>query len=158
MGCDTELGDVVHTLGTNLNLHPLAVARSYGGVQRLVAIRLRNRDPITHTLGVRGVEVAHDGVCQPALRLFEIFGTVDDDTNGEDVVDTLEWHLLLAHLVPNRIDRLGAALYVILYAGRVEPFANRLDELLDKVHTLLLALTQLLGDVLVVGWFELSQR
>ena len=158
MGCDTQLGDIVHSLGTNLYLHPLAIARRYGSVQRLVAIRLRNRNPIAHTVGVRRVEVAHNRVCQPALRLFEIFGAIDDNTNSEDVVNALERHLLLAHLVPDGVNRFCSALDVVLYTCRIEPLANRLHKALNKVQTLLLAFTQLICNVLVVSRFELRQR
>ena len=158
VGCDTQLGDVVHTLGANLNLHPLAIARSHGGVQRLVTIRLRNRYPVAHTVGIWCVEVAHDGVGEPALRLLERLRTVDDDTDGEYVVDTLERYLLLAHLVPDGVDRLGAALDVVLYAGGIESLAYRLDKTLDEVQTLLLSLAQLIGNMLMVGRLELRQR
>ena len=38
MCCDTALGNLVHTLGTYLHLHPAATIGNYGGVQRLVTI------------------------------------------------------------------------------------------------------------------------
>ena len=155
MRCDTQLGDVIHSLGANLNLHPLAVARSNGGVQRLVSIRLRNRYPVAHTVGIWGVEVANDRVGHPTLRLLHRLWTVDDDTDGEYVVDTLERHLLLTHLVPDGVDRLCSALYVIFYACCIQPLAYRLDKALDKVQTLLLTLAQFGGDMLVVGRLEL---
>ena len=98
---NTELGNVVHTLCTNLNLYPLALAGRDRCVQTLVTIRLRDGNPVAHTVGIWCVEVAHYRVDYPTLRLLLLLRTVDNNTQGKDVVDTLKWHLLLAHLVPN---------------------------------------------------------
>jgi hypothetical protein len=44
-------------------------------------------------------------------------GRVEDDADGEEVVDTLEATLLLLHLLPDGVDALGAPLHVELQSG-----------------------------------------
>ena len=84
----------------------------------------------------------------PAERLLALDGAVDDDTQGEDVVDTLEIDLLLLHLLVDREYRLGAALDVVLYAVGVEQAAHRAQKLLDEGQALGLAILKL-GDYMV---------
>ena len=114
---DTSFCDGIHTLRANLYLHPATFARRDGSVQRLVAILLRDGHPIAHTLGVGRVAVAHHRVYCPAELLLHLALAVDYDAQCEDIVNTFEADILLAHLIPYRVDRLGAALDVILQVG-----------------------------------------
>ena len=155
---DAALGHLVHALGAYLYLHPAAVAVGNGGVQRLVSVGFRYRDPVAHTVGVGRVDAAYVGVDCPAERLFALGLAVDDDAQCEDIVHALERHVLLAHLLEYRKDRLGAALDVILYAVGVEAFEHRRDEFGDEGATLALGLLQL-ADYMTVGFgFEILQR
>ena len=61
------------------------------------------------------IEIRDDRIDRPALLLLLFERTVQDDTDGEDVIYPLERDVLLAHLVPDREDRLGAALDVLLF-------------------------------------------
>ena len=114
---DTSLGHGIHTLRADLYLHPATAACRHGGVQRLVAVGLGDGHPVAHTLGVGRVAVANDRIDRPAELLLQLTLAVDDDAQGEDVVNTLERHVLLTHLVPDRVNRLGAALDVIVKVG-----------------------------------------
>ena len=95
-------------------------------MQRLVAILLRDGYPITHTVGVGRIAVAHDRVGGPAETLLILTLAVDDDTQSEDVEDSLEGHSLLTHLIPDGVDRLGAALDVVSYILSIETLDDRL--------------------------------
>ena len=55
---DAALGHGVHAFGADLHLDPAPFGR-HGGVQRLVAVRLGDRDPVAHAVGIGGVEVRH---------------------------------------------------------------------------------------------------
>ena len=126
-------------------------------MQTLVAVGLRNGNPVAHTVGIWCVEVADNRVYKPTLRLLLLLRTVDDNAQGKDIVYTLKWHLLLAHLVPNRVYRLGAALDVVVDARVVHSLAYWLEELLDKCHSLLLALGKLIDNVGISLRLELAE-
>ncbi len=126
-------------------------------MQRLVAVRLRNRDPVAHTLRVGDVAVADDGVDRPAELLLQLARAVDDDAQGEDVVDPFERHALFVHLGPDRVDRLCAALDVVFDPLTVHPLEDRLQKAADEGLTLLLGLLELRADMLVVLRLEVFQ-
>ena len=153
---DAPLGHGVHALGADLHLDPAAFGR-HGGVQRLVAVRLGDRNPVAHAVGIGRVEVRHDGVNRPAEPLLLLVRAVDDDADGEDVVDALEGHVLLVHLRPDREDRLRAALDVVFHAEAVEPLGDRHEEAGDEGAALLGALLEFRDDVLVVLRFEVFE-
>ena len=77
--------------------------------------------PVAHALGIGRVEVRHHRIGRPAELFLGLLRAVDDDADGEDVVDALEGHVLLVHLRPDREDRLRAALDVVFHAEAVEP-------------------------------------
>lgn len=89
VGRDTALGYGVHALGANLHLDPPPLGRD-GRVERLVAVRLGDGYPVAHAVGVGRVEVGDDGVDRPAEPLLILQRAVDDDADGEDVVDPFE--------------------------------------------------------------------
>ncbi len=109
-------------------------------MERLIAVALGDRDPILHALRVRRIAVTHKGVCQPALLLLHIVWAVDYYAYGEDIVDTLEWSVLFAHLSPYRVYRFGATLDVVLNTCRIEASTQRCDKLLDKGFALSLTI------------------
>ena len=122
---NTTLGHSVHTLGANLNLYPTTLTSRNSCMQRLVAILFGNSYPITHTIGVRCIAIAHDRIYRPAELLLHLALTVDNHTQGKDIVNTFKRHVLFAHLVPDRVDGLGAALNVVLNALTVDSRDNR---------------------------------
>ena len=148
---DTSLGNGIHTLGANLNLHPAALARRDGGMQRLVAVRLGDCNPVAHTLGVGRVAVAHYGIDRPAELLLQLLLTIDNHAQGKNIVNALEGYALLAHLIPDGIDRLGAALDMVMEVGdALEPLLDGHKEAGDEGLTLALGLLQAAADILIV--------
>ena len=101
VGCETLLCHEVHAAGAELHLHPFRSGTHHGGVQTLVAVAFRYRDPVLHTCGIGSIHIRHDGISQPAVAFLALLRCVDDDADGEEVVDALEIHLLLLHLVPD---------------------------------------------------------
>ena len=158
MGSDAALGHLVHTLRSYLHLDPLLLGAEDGDVETLVAVRLRHAEPVAQTLGVGLVHVGDDGVHLPALHLLLLDGGVEDDADGEEVVDALEGALLLLHLLPDGVYGLRAALDVEVQSGSRQPFADGLDELLDVGVAALLRLAELLADHVVGFVLEVLQR
>ena len=125
---ESVLGDIVHSFGSDLHLHPFLFWSQNGGVQTLVSVALRHAEPVAHTLWVRLIHICDECECLPALHVFLLSWSVDDDSDGEEVIYTLEGALLLLHLLPDRVDTLGAALHVIFQSGSIEFLLDRLDE------------------------------
>ena len=66
---ESALGHVVHASASDLDLHPFAGRGHHGRVQRLVAIRFGQADPIAQAVRVGLVEVSHDAVRAPDVCL-----------------------------------------------------------------------------------------
>ena len=108
-------------------------------MQTLVAVRFRHRQPVAQSLGVALIHVGDDGKGLPAERHLLhavgsrslVFGRLDDDADGEQVVDALELAFLLLHLLPDGVYALGAPLHVELQPGLLQPLLDWRDELAD---------------------------
>lgn len=74
---------------------------------------------------------------------------VENDTDGKEVVDTLEGTFLLLHLLPDRVYRLRASFDMELQPCRFQTFTDRLDEMLDIRITTLFRLAELLLDMII---------
>ena len=131
VGGEPFLRDLVHALRANLHLHPAVIRAEHGGLQRLVPVRLGHGNPVPQALWVGRVLVGHDRVSPPAIGLLLRPGTVEDETNGEDVVYLLELHLLLTHLVQDRGDRLRPPLHLEFDPPVRELLHDRGDKLVD---------------------------
>ncbi len=151
VGRNASLGHGIHTFGADLYLDPTPLASRNGGVQRLVTVRFGNGDPVAHAVGIGSVAVAHDRIYGPAELLLRLALAVDDDAQREDVVNPLERNVLLAHLVPNRVDRLGAALYVVADALTVDLVGDRLQETGYEGPAFALGLLQTAVDIFVIA-------
>ena len=121
-------GDIVHSFGSDLDFYPFVLRSQHGGVQTLVSVALRHAEPVAHTLWVRLIHVCDQGECLPAQHVFLLSWCVDDDSDGEKVIYTLEGALLLLHLLPDGVDALGASLHVIFQSGSIQFLLDRLDE------------------------------
>ena len=83
---------------------------------------------------------------------------IDDDADGEEVIDSLEGTLLLLHLLPDAVDGLGAPLDVELQTRLRQSLADGLDKALDISITTLLGGTELVLDVIVGIVLKILQR
>ena len=157
MGGEAALGNLVHALGADLDFDPFVLRTHDGDVEALVAVRLRDGNPILEALRVRLVHIRDDGIDLPALGAFAFERRVEDDADGEEVVDVLELDLLLLELIIYRMYRLGAAFDFELEARLFQLLLDRGDELGDVGVARTLRLVQLLLDeveLLAVGIFE----
>ena len=117
VGCHAAFGYLVHALRPDLHLHPFLLGSQHGDVQALVAVGFRHRQPVAHALGVRGVHVGDECERLPARHLLLLARTVDDDADGEEVVDAFEGALLLLHLLPDAVYGLCTAFHVEVQSG-----------------------------------------
>lgn len=86
MGRDAPLRHGVHPLGADLDFDPPSLFGGDGGVERFVAVGFGDGDPVAHPLGIGRVEIRDDRIDRPALLLLLFERTVQDDTDGEDVI------------------------------------------------------------------------
>ena len=135
--CHTFLGHFVHALSSNLHFNPFVFRAENSSMQRLIAVGLGDRQPVTQTLGVGLVHICHHGISLPALGFLFLGCRVEDDTNGEQVVDTIHPALLLLHLIVDGMDGLGASFDMELQAERAQFFLHRANEGGDVGVTLL---------------------
>ena len=139
VGGQTAFGHFVHAFRANLHFHPFLLGAQHGDMQTLVAVRFRHRQPVAQSLGVALIHVGDDGKGLPAERHLLhavgsrslVFGRLDDDADGEQVVDALELAFLLLHLLPDGVYALGAPLHVELQPGLLQPLLDWRDELAD---------------------------
>ena len=124
----SALGNLVHAPGTYLHLHPFALGAHHRNVQRLIAVAFGNRQPVAQTLGVGLVHIRYDGVHLPALLFLLLRIGINDDANGEEVVNAFERCFLLLYLVPDGVYRLGSSLDFKGESGVRHLLLNRLDE------------------------------
>jgi len=101
---DARFRHRMHGRGANLELHRRTQRADQCRVQRLVAIRLRNRDVVLEAAGHRLVQLV-----QHAERPVTILQRLHDDAEAEDVVHLSEAGVFLLHLAVDGEHRFLAA-------------------------------------------------
>ena len=153
----TSLGDLIHPLGPDLHLHPAVLRTHDGDMEALIAVALRDGDPVLKPLRIGLIHVGDDGVDMPAVALLPLWLRVEDDADGKEVVDLLEGALLHLQLVVDRRDRLRPPLDMKLQSRLLQPLLQRPDKGGDVGIASILGLRQLLlyiGVRLTVGILE----
>ena len=142
------LGLDVHPPRADLDLQGLALLVLDGDMQRLVAVGARRGEPVAQALGVGFVFFGHVGEHLPAEVLLDLGVVValNDEADGEHVVDTLEGDLLHLHLAVDGVGALGADLQLVDDPGVGELLLQRLDKLGRDLLAVLLRGLQLVGD------------
>ena len=158
MGSQTSLGNLVHTLGTNLHFHPFALRPHDGDVQAFVAVGFGHTQPVAHPLGIGSIHVGNDGEDLPAVLLFLVRLAIQNDTDGKKVVDALKIATLLLHLLPDGVDALGTAFHVELETCSLQLLFNRTDEVGDIEVTRTLRFVQLVLDHVVGIVLQVFER
>ena len=100
---DARLGQAVHLLGADLHLDRDAVGADQVGVDRLVAVRLRDGDVVLELARDRLVERVQRAEREVARR-----DVLDHHARAEDVVHFREGEVLLDHLAVGGVDVLLA--------------------------------------------------
>ena len=98
--------------GAELHLDALVLRPHHRGVDRAIAVRLRQRDEVLEPLGDH-----LPGAVQDAERAVAVLLGADDGAEPEHVGELLEVDLLVLELAPDRERPLGAALDPRLDAG-----------------------------------------
>ena len=158
MGCHTPFCNLVHTFCTDLYLHPLLFRTEHGDMQTFVAVRLRHAKPVTQAFGIRLVHIRHYRVRLPTLHLLHLLRTVDDDTDGKEIIHAFERTLLLLHFLPDGVYRLCTAFDMALDASRFYFLLDRFDEAVDIGIARGLRLVQFLADMIISLILQIFQR
>ena len=128
-------------------------------MQRLISIAFGNGNPILKARDVGRIYVGNHRIGHPAvLFLVLLLCAVDDDAYGKQVVHSIEVNVLFLHLVPDGVDRLGAALYFILQSAAVEGGLNGLDEVVHILVALFLSLIELMRNLRIHLAVEVFKR
>ena len=155
---DAALGDVVHLGRPDLDLDWLALRPDHGRVEALVAVGLWDGDEVAEARRERRVQRRKDRVRAPAVFAALLVGAVEDDPDGEQVVDVVEPDALRAELAPDRVDALRPADDLEVESCRGQLGADRLDEALDVALALPALGVEAVRDVAVRLGLEVFQR
>src|SRR5690606_4510705 len=90
-----------------------------------------------------------NAVYMPADKLFLFLWDIQNDANGEKIIDLFKRHLLLFDLVVNRRYRFGPADDAVWITDLIKVYLKRFDKLADVSLALLFAARQFLLNLLV---------
>ncbi len=89
----------MHVFGANLQLQPLALRPYHGGVERLVHIRLGERDVILEPAWDRFPQGVNDAQAGVTVR-----NRIGNHSDGQDIVDIFNGGLLPLHFLVNTVE------------------------------------------------------
>ncbi len=125
---DAVVGHLFHLAGADLDFDGHAVHAEQGGVQRLVAVGLGNRDVVLESPWQWLVQAVHGA--EHAIARIDL---VHHDAEGVDIHDLVEGFPLAAHLLVDAVQVLLAAQYVAFQPFALEAVDQRLFDLLDDL-------------------------
>ena len=143
----------MHVLRADLHLKRTAEGAEELGVQRLVAVGLRNRDVILEAAGDRFVEAVQRAQHEVARR-----HVLDDDAEAEHVEHIGEGKVLFAHLAKNAVEVFLAALHRGLDFVVREFFLDRFEHLADHFTTVAARRFQRLEQHVVARRIQVAER
>ena len=158
MSRHSTFGHLVHAFGADLYLDPTALGGHDRRVQRFVAVRFGNRNPVAHTVWIGCIKIGHDRVDRPAKSFLLLTRAIDHDPDRKKVVHFVETDVHPLHLTPDRIDRLGAALEVVLKFLLPHLLLDGSDESLDEHFAFGRRIFQATPDIIVILRFEVFER
>jgi hypothetical protein len=113
-------GDLVHPPGPDLYFYPFALGTHDGGVQGFIPVRLGIAQPVTEAFRRRIIFIRYHGIDLPAIFFFFFQRGVEDHPDCKKVIDFFESNAFFAHLVPDRVDALGAAIDIEVEAAFIQ--------------------------------------
>src|SRR5262245_3379468 len=152
VGGDSLLGDAVHLARTDLDLHRIALGADHRRVERLVHVHLRHRDEV--------LEAARDGLPQgmdDAESAVAVARRGRDGADGREIVDLVELPALVVHLLPDRVEVLGASADLGIDADLGELALHDRNDLVDVGLALETALGDALLEIQVVARVEAAE-
>ena len=115
-------------------------------MQALIPVALRYAEPVFQSPGIRSVHIRDNRIREPALGLLPLRFAIDHYSYGKKVKDVLHSIVLLLHLVPNRIYRLGSSLYLEFKTFGKQFFLYRSNKFCDIGVAPRLGFVQFMGD------------
>ena len=151
VGGKSPFGNVVHAVGADLHLNPLALVGHEGVVEGLVAVGFGSGEPVAEARGMRFVDLRECGVDAVALIDFLLaVARSEDDADGQDVVDLLKGDVLALHLLPDAVRALDAGFEFVVHAHPVERLADGRCEVVDGIVALHLRAFEVVEHELIV--------
>ncbi len=144
VGCNSELGILMHLIGADLDLHRLALGSHHHGMDGLVAVGFGVGDIVVKLAG-NMVEV---GV-NDAERRIAILQPLGHHPHRAHVEQLVEFEVLLLHLAPDAVDVFRSAVDLGLNSRLFQGIAQRLHELADVALPIEALLVELFGDLFV---------
>ena len=142
----TELGHLVHVLGTKLNFDHLVAITIDHGVNRLIAVRLWIGDVIVKLFFDMGPAAVDD--TQGSVAVLDL---VHDHAYRTHIVELAKRQMLALHLAPNRVDMLRTAIdFGVLNPVLLEQGTQFRHKVLNITLTLDALLTQVARNLLIV--------
>ena len=151
MRSNTELGDLVHRLCADLDLERVTV-RHDGGVQGLIAVRLRHGDVVLEPAGNRLPHRVDD----PEHTVAVLNGG-DEDTHRREIVDLIHTLVVALHLAVDAVEMLRTPLDLRLDAGSLQFLVDLPNRLPYERLPLLPLVLDLLDERIVCLGFEVAQ-
>lgn len=154
MSRHSTFGHLVHAFGADLYLDPTALG---GHDRRAAAIRSRSiweSKSSRATVWVGDIKSVTIRVDRPAKSFLLLTRAIDHDPDRKKVVHFVETDVHPLHLTPDRIDRLGAALEVVLKFLLPHLLLDGPDESLDEHFAFGRRIFQATPDIIVILRFE----
>ena len=142
--------DFMHFSRANLHFNPFSIRAHRCQMQCLIAVCFWSAQPVTQSIRMCLVSIGKVCIDLPTLhfRIFFVI-TFEYHSDGIDVVDFIERHLLFLHLVVDAIGTLDTCFYLILKSRRIEFLAHRSHKFFYNLFTLFVRLINILHYLLV---------
>ena len=133
MSGESPFGDLLHALRADLHLYPYSVGTHNSRVQRFVTVGLGHRNPVAQAIRFRRIDVGDSREYLPAQCLFRgERQRLEDDPDGEQVVNLLEGNLFALHLAPDRVKAFDTSRNFEVDMVPLERFDDRGVEFADE--------------------------
>ena len=152
MGGDAVFGDAVHFPGADLDFYRLPSRPDDCRVQGLVVIGLRHGDVVLEAVRQWLPQAVDD--TQDAVAVLDV---VDDDADGEEVIDLAQVAVIFLHLFINAVKMLGPAVDFAVDVGFVEGLLEDVDGFVDDFFADVALLLHLVDEVVVLVRFEVAE-
>src|SRR5690606_28087587 len=97
-----------------------------------ISVGSRCTYPIPQTVGVRPVEICHNGIYLPAVSLFVFERGIYNNTYSKKIIHLLKRYILFMHFVINGIDGLWPSLDAVLEFLLVQFIFQRSNKALNE--------------------------
>lgn len=153
MSGDAVFGDVVHFPGSNLYFNGLSPGPDNRRVQGLVVIGLGHGNVVLEAVR-QGLPQAVDDT-QDTVAVLDV---VDDDPDGEEIIDLAQVAVIFFHFLINAVKMLGPAVDFAVDVRVVKGFSQDVDGFVDDFFADVPLLFHLIDEVVVFIRFKVAKR